>query len=81
MIVYYKIKKAKVDSFSTYPSHLHPNKTEYIYVLEGKPIITIGDKIYHRSKDDFFTLPNSIKHSIENPFDSKCVLLVGAINI
>ena len=75
------LKKVKVDSFSTYPSHLHPNKTEYIYVLEGKPKITIGDKIYHGNKDDFFTLPNSIKHSIENPFDSECILLVGAINI
>lgn len=74
------LKKVKVDSFATYPSHLHPEKTEYIYVLEGNPKITIGDEIYSGEKDDFFILPNSIKHSIENPFDSECLLLVGAIN-
>ena len=27
------LKKVKVDSSSTYPSHLHPNKTEFIYFL------------------------------------------------
>ena len=74
------LKKVKVDSFATYPSHLHPNKTEYIYVLEGSPKISIGDEIYNGEKGDFFILPNSTKHSIANPFDSECLLLVGAIN-
>lgn len=73
------LKKVKVDSFATYPSHLHPEKTEYIYVLEGRPRITIGDEIYNGEKGDFFILPNAIKHSIANPFDSECLLLVGAI--
>ena len=74
------LKKVKVDSFSTYPSHLHPNKTEFIYVLEGNPKITIGQNSYNGEKDDFFILPNSIKHSIDNSTDSECFLLVGAIN-
>jgi quercetin dioxygenase-like cupin family protein len=74
------LKKVKVDSFATYPSHLHPKKTEHIYVLEGNPRIIIGGEIYNGEKGDFFILPHSIKHSIENPFDSECLLLVGAIN-
>ena len=51
------LKKVKVDSSSTYPSHLHPNKTEFIYVLEGNPKITIGQNNYNGEKDDFFILP------------------------
>ncbi|MGM5471234.1 cupin domain-containing protein [Flavobacteriaceae bacterium LMO-SS05] len=73
-------KKVKVSPFSTYPSHLHPNKTEFIYVLTGKPKITIGQHNYEGEQDDFFVLPSSIKHSIDNPTDTECFILVGAIN-
>lgn len=74
------LKMVKVDSFATYPSHLHHNKTEFIYVLEGSPKIAIGENNYNGVKGDFFILPKSIKHSIANPIDSECLLLVGAIN-
>lgn len=73
------LKKVKVDSFATYPSHLHQTKTEYVYVLEGSPKISIGDENYDGEKGDFFILPNSIKHHIANPFDSECLLLVGTV--
>lgn len=75
------LKKVKVESFAIYPSHLHPDKTEYIYVLEGNPTITIGEEVYNGEKGDFFMLPNAVKHSIENPFDSDCELLVGAVKV
>ena len=75
------LKKVKVNPFSKYPSHLHHNKTEFIYVLDGNPTITIGQNNYKGEKDDFFILPNSIKHSIENLTDSECFLIVGAVNI
>ncbi|MBL4888283.1 MAG: cupin domain-containing protein [Flavobacteriaceae bacterium] len=74
------LKMVKVDSLATYPSHLHPKKTEFIYVLEGSPKIAIGENEYNGEKGDFFILPNLIKHSIANPVDSECLLLVGAIN-
>ncbi len=74
------LKMVKVDSFATYPSHLHHNKTEYVYVLEGSPKIAIGKVNYAGEKGDFFIFPKSIKHSIDNPTDSECLLLVGAIN-
>ena len=73
-------KMVKVDALSSYPLHLHPNKTEFIYVLEGEPKIVIDSHSYNGSKGDFFTLPSAIKHSIENPANSECLLLVGAIN-
>jgi len=73
------LKMVKVDAFASYPEHLHPKKTEFIYVLEGTPNITIGNENHAGKKGDFFTLPDSIKHSIENPTDSECLLLVGAI--
>jgi len=74
------LKMIKVDPFATYPSHLHPNKTEFIYVLEGSPKITIGENNYNGVKGDFFILPDSIKHSIANSTESECLLLVGGIN-
>lgn len=73
-------KMVKVDAFATYPSHLHPNKTEFIYVLKGTPKITIDDKDYKGAKGDFFILPFSVKHGIANLADSVCKLLVGSIN-
>ena len=73
------LKMVKVDSFSSYPTHLHTKKTEFIYVLEGTPTITIDNESYNGEKSDFFILPHSIKHSIENSTDSECLLLVGAI--
>lgn len=73
------LKKVKVDAFATYPMHQHPGKTEFIYVLKGQPKIIIGDKIYMGKPDDFFTLPKSIMHAIENPNQDECLLLVGAI--
>lgn len=74
------LKMVKVDPFATYPSHLHPDKTEFIFILEGSPKIAIGENNYNGKKGDFFILPISIDHSIANPEDSECLLLVGAIN-
>ncbi|NER14471.1 cupin domain-containing protein [Leptobacterium flavescens] len=73
------LKMIKIDPFASYPVHQHPDKTEYIYVLQGNPEITVDGKVYHGKKDDFFISPNSVKHSIANPSEKECLLLVGAI--
>ena len=73
------LKLVKVDPFATYPTHLHPNKTEYVYVLEGHPQIVIDETKYVGTVGDFFILPYAVEHSIANPSDEKCQLLVGAI--
>lgn len=73
------LKMVKVDAFASYPTHLHPEKTEFVYVLEGNPEISIGDKVYQSEPGDFITLPKSIEHSIANRTEKECKLLVGAI--
>ncbi|PCJ27856.1 MAG: hypothetical protein COA97_02670 [Flavobacteriales bacterium] len=74
------LKMVKVAANATYPSHLHPEKTEFIYVLEGNPIIEIGEENYNGKQGNFFILPHAVKHSIINPTELECLLLVGAIN-
>jgi len=72
------IKLVKVSAKAVYPTHKHPNKTEFIYILEGNPIITIAEKEYSGKKGEFFILPNNINHAIENK-NIECLLLVGSI--
>lgn len=73
------LKLIKVEPSSIYPLHNHPDKTEFIYVLEGLPEIVIGDKHYAGKIEDFFILSNSVSHSIINNSNQDCILLVGAI--
>ncbi len=73
------LKKVKVDAFASYPTHLHPDKTEFIYVLEGNPEISIGTEHAIGKQHDFFILPKDLKHSITNNSDKECILLVGNI--
>jgi len=74
------LKMIKVAAHATYPIHTHPKKTEYIFVLEGKPTITIAKERFEGTNEDFFILPTGIPHGIENNTNSECLLLVGAIN-
>lgn len=73
------LKLIKVEPNSVYPLHNHPDKTEFIYVLEGRPEIIIGDQLHQGEQEDFFILPHSMIHSIKNNSDAHCILLVGAI--
>ena len=74
------IKLIKVEPHSNYPIHKHPEKTEFIYVLEGEPQIVIGEQSYQGKAYDFFTLPFDVEHSIENNSNNECQLLVGSIS-
>jgi quercetin dioxygenase-like cupin family protein len=73
------LKLIKVEPDSSYPLHNHPDKTEYIYVLEGLPEIIIGEDQFTGKKGEFFIMNESIKHSIKNNTDEDCILLIGAI--
>jgi quercetin dioxygenase-like cupin family protein len=73
------LKLIKVEPDSSYPLHNHPDKTEYIYVLEGVPEIIIGEDHYTGKKGEFFILNESVKHSIKNNDSNDCILLIGAI--
>lgn len=74
-------KLVKVDALSAYPIHQHSDKTEYVYVLEGKPTITVEETTFLGKKDDFFISPIGKQHCIENKTNTECLLLIGAIKI
>lgn len=73
------LKLIKVESSSVYPMHNHPEKVEFIYVLEGSPEIIIGEDRHYGQPADFFILPQRMNHSIINNGSLDCILLVGAI--
>ncbi len=75
------LKLVKINPNATYPIHQHPDKTEYVYVLEGTPSFTINGTHYEGEPGHFFIFPNNTMHAIENPSATTCLILVGAIKI
>jgi quercetin dioxygenase-like cupin family protein len=75
------VKLIRIDPFSNYPEHLHPNKTEYAHVVEGNPLFVIENQHYTSERCDFFIFPVNTKHAILNHSDTECLLLIGAIKI
>ncbi len=73
------LKLVKVEVGASYPVHIHPDKTEFVYVLEGKPTFHIDTEIYHAYPHEFYIFPSNTKHAIQNLTDNECVLLVGGI--
>lgn len=73
------VKKVRVEPNAFYPEHLHPDKTEYVYVLQGHPHFQIGVHVYAARPDEFYIFPTNTKHSIRNYSQKDCVLLVGSI--
>ncbi|HHP7245101.1 MAG TPA: cupin domain-containing protein [Elainellaceae cyanobacterium] len=58
--------------------HFHHCEEEFLYILSGRGIASIGDTEIEVSTGDFmgFTAP-SIPHSLRNPFDQDLVYLMG----
>lgn len=75
------VKLVKVEPMSFYPEHVHPDKTEYVFVVTGKPEFMIDGNLFVGKAGDFFIFPVSLKHAIKNNTTQDCVLLVGAIKI
>ena len=73
------LKLIKVAPFASYPEHIHPDKTEYAYVLTGNPEIMINLEVSLGKKGDFFIFPSNTKHAIQNKTNSECILLIGSI--
>src|SRR5665647_261685 len=74
-----ELKLIKIAPYAIYPEHVHPDKTEYAYVLEGNPEFVIDTELYKSQPGDFFIFPQKIKHSISNGANLDCIILVGAI--
>jgi quercetin dioxygenase-like cupin family protein len=72
-------KLVKIAAFSSYPEHIHTDKTEFAYVLEGLPEFAINSEYFAGRKGDFFIFPRKQKHAISNNTESDCLLLIGAV--
>jgi quercetin dioxygenase-like cupin family protein len=73
------VKLVKIRPLSSYPDHVHPDKTEYAYVIEGKPEFVIDNQQYTSEPGDFFIFPTAKRHAIKNKTETECLLLIGAI--
>lgn len=75
------VKLVRVKSFSKYPIHLHPDKVEYAFVVQGNPNFMIDANSYSSEPGDFYIFSANTKHAIENNTDEECILLIGAIKV
>ncbi|MCC6599557.1 MAG: cupin domain-containing protein [Crocinitomicaceae bacterium] len=73
------MKLVKVAPSSSYPEHIHPDKTEFAYVVKGTPRFVVGKDEFLAIPDEFYIFPTNTKHAIINTTDSDCVLLIGSI--
>ncbi|MGC4232111.1 MAG: cupin domain-containing protein [Niabella sp.] len=73
------LKLVKVEAGASYPTHQHPDKTEFAYVVSGTPEFMIGETTFQSQCGDFFIFPRQEMHSIHNHSNGLCELLIGAI--
>lgn len=73
------VKLVKIEPMSVYPEHIHPDKTEYAYVIEGNPEFLIDNQCFIGKAGDFFIFPSSIKHAIKNNTVFESIVLIGSI--
>ncbi len=75
------VKLVKINAGAEYPLHIHPDKTEYIFVVQGELSCTIGEEKCKGKVGDFFIFPQNIFHALANHSQHECIVLVGAIKI
>jgi mannose-6-phosphate isomerase-like protein (cupin superfamily) len=73
------VKLVRVSPQSEYPIHLHPDKTEYIFVLKGSVSCKVGSEKISVSANEFLIFPENMEHNISNPLTDQALLLVGAV--
>ena len=73
------VKLIRLVPGAEYPTHQHPGRTEYAYVLGGKPTLTVAGEAYEAEPGDFVTFPADTPHSLANQDPEEALLLVGAV--
>ena len=62
--------------------HRHGGEEEFIYILSGRGTATIGDQQFIVQAGDFMGFgPDSLAHSLHNPYDDDLVYLVGGLDL
>lgn len=74
------LKFTKIEPNSMYPEHIHPDKTEYVVVMEGNPEITVAQEKHKPNPGDVIVLPRNIHHSIGNYSEKSATVLIGAVH-
>lgn len=74
------VKMIKIESKTSYPEHIHPDKTEYAFVIEGCPEFLINGLFFKAEAGDFFIFSPHVKHAIKNNSNRECRILIGSIN-
>lgn len=72
-------KLIRLEPGAHYPLHKHPHRTEYVYVLEGEPTLSVGDEVHVCHSGDFVSFPESTPHALANESQNDAILFVGAI--
>lgn len=70
-------KLVKAGPMSSYPRHTHPDRTEFVYVLEGTPLFEIGGETFTAKPHEFYLFPAQIPHAIVNDHPDPAIMLVG----
>lgn len=62
--------------------HRHLCEEEFIYILSGRGMATIGDETFEVKAGDFMGFPpDSLPHSMHNPFQEDLMYLCGGTNL
>ena len=62
--------------------HSHHAEEEFIYILSGRGLAELGDDTVEVKAGDFMGFaPNSLAHSLSNPFDEDLVYLMGGTRL
>jgi len=73
------VKLVLIEAMAIYPVHIHPDKTEFAFVIEGNPEFFIDSQSFIGKSGDFFIFPNNVKHSIKNNSAVESLVLIGSI--
>lgn len=75
------LKRVCIAPGADYPVHLHPDKTEFVYLLDGNVQCSVESDTYSVGKGDFFIFPAGLYHKITNNSNEEVMALVGNIKI
>lgn len=73
------VKMIRLDPGAAYPSHRHPDRTEYAWVVSGRVEITIGEDATSATAGEFLVFPVGVVHALANADETPAMLLVGAL--
>lgn len=72
------IKRFRLQAGATYPLHHHPDRSEWVYLVEGTLTLTLGSAVQELHPGDFAWIPARLPHGLGNQTGDLVEFLVGA---